>query len=173
MEIHPLTAADAARLAEDLATLDRTLVAELGDEFSTEVWGPGHFTSERPGKWSHSFYATIDGALAGYLIASRPSPETVHFHRGAVLPAYRRQGVGVPLLAAARDAAREAGAERITLSIHADNTRVQRLHQVSGFRFLEGEGLRRYVREHGVEEVPGGFRDGDHVLRVMVLDLRD
>jgi len=58
-----------------------------------------------------------------------------------VLDGYRGQGLGERLIRAALDAAREAGFERISLSVYARNTRAAALYRKVGF-VVEGVRVR-------------------------------
>lgn len=61
-----------------------------------------------------------------------------------LLPAYRGQGIGARLIAAALETARAAGLIRVELTVFAGNSRARRLYERAGFR-QEGR-LRRGVR---------------------------
>ena len=69
----------------------------------------------------------------------------VYAHEGmlgmGVLDGYRGRGLGERLIRAALDAAREAGFERISLSVYARNTRAAALYRKVGF-VVEGVRVR-------------------------------
>ena len=57
----------------------------------------------------------------------------LNIHDLAVLPAYRRQGVGRLLLERAATRAQELGCCKLTLEVRADNQSAQRLYEAIGF----------------------------------------
>jgi ribosomal-protein-alanine N-acetyltransferase len=71
----------------------------------------------------------------GFLVAQNGGPEW-ELENIAVLPAYRRQGVGLQLLSALLVQARSLLAERILLEVRASNQSAIHLYNVSGFQVL-------------------------------------
>jgi len=104
------------------------------------------------------FVALADGKVVGWCDISRhmfPS----HAHAGklgmGIIPAYRGQGVGRRLIETTLRAARDAGMERIELSVHSDNDRAIALYEKVGF---VREGLaRKSVR------IDGRYKDAIHM----------
>jgi ribosomal-protein-alanine N-acetyltransferase len=86
--------------------------------------------------------------LVGYVLAVL-ADEEAYLAELAVAPAHQREGHGSALLAAALDACRDRGVERLRLTARAD-----------------AAGARAFYREHGftvVEELPEFYADGDAV----------
>lgn len=95
------------------------------------------------------------GSLAGYaFVEIRRGSRTARLSSIAVAPAAAGCGVARKLLAAAEDAARAAGAERLRLEVRADNVRAARLYEAARYRKLErlddyyedGEAAQRYEK---------------------------
>jgi len=108
--------------------------------------------------------AEAGGEPVGYvhLRAPTPLPASAHVReiRGlAVAPTGQRRGVGRALLAAAADAAREAGARRLTLRVLAANAPARALYRATGF--VEEGVLRGEFHLEG--------RDADDVLMALAL----
>lgn len=73
--------------------------------------------------------------------------DEAHMTTFAVLPAYRRRGIGGRLLSEVLDLAAELGASVVTLEVRLSNTGARRLYQQFGFRPV---GLRpRYYSDDG------------------------
>jgi ribosomal protein S18 acetylase RimI-like enzyme len=82
--------------------------------------------------------AELDGAVVGYARLGHPTPLPASAHvlelQGlAVASGVRGRGIGSALLAAAIAAARERGAERLTLRVLGTNPRAQALYERNGF----------------------------------------
>jgi [ribosomal protein S18]-alanine N-acetyltransferase len=71
----------------------------------------------------------------GFLVAQNIGPEW-DLENIAVLPGFRRQGVGLELLSALLTQARSLRAERILLEVRASNQSAIRFYQASGFQLL-------------------------------------
>jgi ribosomal protein S18 acetylase RimI-like enzyme len=84
-----------------------------------------------------------DGELIGSVIAGWDGWR-YHLYRLAVRPAWRRQGVGAALLAAAEARLKELGAARADAMVLTGNALGQRLWDASGYR--EQPGWRRWVK---------------------------
>jgi ribosomal protein S18 acetylase RimI-like enzyme len=63
--------------------------------------------------------------------AARP---LINIHDLSVLPAYRSQGIGQQLLRAVEQKARELNCCKLTLEVHENNRRAQRIYQQAGFQ---------------------------------------
>ncbi len=81
--------------------------------------------------------AERDGRIVGWCDVVRSTPP-VFAHRGTLgmglLPEMRGLGLGLRLIRATLDAAREAGIEQVTLHVFARNTRALALYRKAGFR---------------------------------------
>jgi ribosomal-protein-alanine N-acetyltransferase len=75
------------------------------------------------------------GDSAGFLVAQCGSPEW-ELENLAVLPHYRRQGIGAALLSALLAQARARQAERVLLEVRVSNLSAIRLYGQGGFQLL-------------------------------------
>lgn len=82
--------------------------------------------------------------------------DELHINNLAVLPAWRRRGVGRALLEAVLDEARRLGAMRATLEVRASNQAARALYERAGFR---PAGLRRGYYTNPVEDALILWRD--------------
>ena len=130
---------------EDLVTLDGAMVGELGEAYSHEAWGRGHFLRELPGKWALSHLVEdAQGTVVGFWIAST-SRSDAHTHRVAVAKTHRRSGVARALFAAVRGAAAELGCGRLTLTVGRSNDGAARFYEALGFERLCGAALATFA----------------------------
>ena len=109
-------------------------------------------------KGNPQFVALTGSDVVGWCDISRHTFPS-HAHAGhlgmGIIPPYRGQGLGRRLIEATLQAAREAGLERVELSVHADNSRAIALYEKVGF---VREGLaRRSVR------IDGCYKDAIHM----------
>jgi ribosomal protein S18 acetylase RimI-like enzyme len=120
----------------DLDTLRR-----LWEEYAVEV--AEYRTAAWPWTWDDvaprleqgaAFLAEVDGAPAGFLIASRSRPDIGHVDDVYVLPQYRRRGVATALVHHLAAAFRERGVEHVALDVDQGNVAAQRLYERLGFR---------------------------------------
>lgn len=102
----------------------------------------------------HPFLVAVDGRAVGWCDVV-PLPGQPRAHVGTLgmglLPAYRDRGIGTRLLAAALEASRACGLERIELTVFAENERAWRLYLKMGF-VVEGVQSRR-------ARIDGRYRD--------------
>jgi len=102
----------------------------------------------------HPFLVAVDGHAVGWCDVV-PLPRPLSAHVGALgmglLPTYRGRGIGSRLLAAALEASRACGLERVELTVFADNDRARRLYLKMGF-VVEGVQARR-------AKIDGRYRD--------------
>ncbi|MBI4987911.1 MAG: GNAT family N-acetyltransferase [Rhodocyclales bacterium] len=100
------------------------------------------------------FVAVSGDAVIGWcdiLIKPRPAQRHSGVLGVGVLSAYRRQGVGMALLEATINTARNKGLTRIELYVRTDNENARRLYEKFGFAV---EGL---LRKHII--IDGAYRD--------------
>ncbi|MEV4555845.1 GNAT family N-acetyltransferase [Kitasatospora sp. NPDC049285] len=113
------------------------------------IWSPISEVSEKPAADAPVFdrrhtpaqylLAEWGGRVVGYVRQVPPTPLESNAHvrqiQGlGVLPEARGRGVGDALLAAAGEAARAAGARRLTLRVLAHNAPARRLYERNGFQ---------------------------------------
>ncbi|MER5638576.1 GNAT family N-acetyltransferase [Kitasatospora sp. NPDC002227] len=126
--------------AEDepvLARIDRAAWSYLSDVVPQPAEGAEFFGERCPPE--EFLVAEADGLLLGYIRQGPPTPLASNQHirqiRGlAVSPDARGRGVGQALVEAACNAAREAGARRMTLRVLAHNAPARRLYGRCGFQ---------------------------------------
>lgn len=88
--------------------------------------------------------SVITGYMGMYISFDEASVTNV-----AVSPNYRKKGYGEQLVAAAKDAAKNAGAEHIFLEVRVSNAPAISLYKKMGFEEL---GIRKKFYEHPVED---------------------
>jgi len=83
------------------------------------AWGDSEFDSPVPEKCEVSVLACADQEVAGFAVGSRSDDESVHIHRIAVDPGFRKERIGRQLVSAVEERAVEVGASRVTLEFAA------------------------------------------------------
>lgn len=126
--------------AEDARAV-RALEAAL---FGADAWSLATVVAELTGPDRCAVVALEAEALVGYAI-TLGGTEVVDLQRIAVLPGHRRRGVAAALLTAVRDAAVEAGAQRMLLEVSVTNTTALAFYERSGFTGIDRR--RRYYRD--------------------------
>lgn len=87
------------------------------------------------------FVATHDGDVVGWceiVRLEKPLFRHVGILEMGLVPEWRAKGIGMSMIAAALDAAKERGFVRVELTVFADNKRAVALYEKAGFR-KEGE----------------------------------
>jgi ribosomal protein S18 acetylase RimI-like enzyme len=77
------------------------------------------------------------GQPIGRMMIAPLGESTLHLVDIALAGASRGRGIGTDVLTALREAARGAGAKRLTLSVNVTNVAAARLYQRLGFQFLD------------------------------------
>ena len=117
-------------------TLDAENIATLEKACFSEPWSAEALkSSEQNG--THFFVAEADGTFAGYIGIDTVLDEG-YITNIAVLPKFRKLGVGVALLSYTESFAKENGLSFITLEVRCSNLAAQSLYKKFGFQ-LEGE----------------------------------
>ena len=130
----------------DLVAADVPAVAAIERRVFSDAWPEVFFHSELAQGTAWARAAELDGALAGYLLASLAGG-TGHVGNLAVAPEARRRGVARAMLADLFARAHASGVKRVTLEVRAANFAAQALYRAHGFRLA---GLRRgYYRDTG------------------------
>ena len=102
--------------------------------------------------------ALVDQTLVGYVSLTHPTPLPENAHVTAVdgftvARAWRREGVGRALLAAAVDEARRRGSRKVSLRVLSTNERARRVYAAAGF-VVEGVLRDEFVIDgHPVDDV--------------------
>lgn len=159
MSVRPATSADAAALAEVAAATFALACPPGMPAEAVEAFVAEHLTAARFEEYVADagrvvLVAEEDGRRVGYamLVHGEPYDEhvaavvrrrpTTELSKIYVLPSAHGSGVAGDLLAAALDAAREAGAAGIWLGTNRANARAHRFYEKSGF---ERVGTRRFL----------------------------
>jgi ribosomal-protein-alanine acetyltransferase len=132
--------------ADRIATLSRDLI-ESGLGWR---WRPPRVRQQIRAPETNVIVARSIGALAGFAIMHYRTEEA-HLLLLAVLPRYRRQGLGRQLVDWLERPARVAGITRIHLEVRASNTRARLFYQALGYREVRWIPDYYYGREAAVE----------------------
>jgi len=133
--VRPITLADVAGYSACVCAVmrERRFLAYL-EPFS--IAETATFVAGNIDKGNPHFVAEDAGRIVGWCDVGRDSVPT-YAHEGmlgmGVAADYRGRGVGERLLRATLDAARDAGFERVALSVFASNTRAAALYRKLGF----------------------------------------
>jgi ribosomal-protein-alanine N-acetyltransferase len=136
--------------------IDEVLAVEQAS--FTNPWTREMYLSELSNQGvSFCFVArTADGAVIGFCSFWRVLDE-LHINNLAVLPVFRRQGVGSALLARALEEGRALGARRATLEVRRSNDEARLLYERFGFTIA---GVRRGYYTNPVEDALILWKDG-------------
>ncbi|MEI6916567.1 MAG: ribosomal protein S18-alanine N-acetyltransferase [Armatimonadota bacterium] len=100
--------------------------------FSTP-WSENAYRTELSNQCAEYYVAWMGGNLAGY-VGMWLIMDEVHITTLGVAPEYRGKKVGERLLTRVLDAARERGAQRVTLEVRKSNETARSLYNKYGFR---------------------------------------
>jgi RimJ/RimL family protein N-acetyltransferase len=140
-----------------LVALDERTMAELGQDFSDEVWTENNFAYPLPGKFDMSFVATLDGELVGFWIGSERVRGEAHAHRAAVEARWRTGAIALCFWSAFwRAAAARGGIRKLTSEMSPANARMRAFHELCGYRVLDPDETRAYLAARGREECTHG-----------------
>ncbi len=121
-------------------------IAELEKICFTLPWSEKSFRDEMANRLAIYFTAKDNGKCVGYAGFWNVSGEG-DVTNVAVLPEYRRRGVGSSLVAEMIKTAEKLKLEMLTLEVRKSNTAAQRLYEKFGFEIL-GE-RKRYYSDNG------------------------
>ena len=132
----------------DRADIDAVLTIE--EASFTSPWTKEMYLAEFENRGISFFYLarTSTGEIVGFCSFWRVLDE-LHINNLAVLPQYRRGGVGTALLANVLGDGARLGAKRATLEVRQSNTPAQRLYERFGFTVA---GVRRGYYSNPVED---------------------
>lgn len=121
-------------------------IAELEKVCFTLPWSEKSFRDEMANRLAVYFTAKDNGKCVGYAGFWNVSGEG-DVTNVAVLPEYRRRGVGSSLVAEMIKTAEKLKLEMLTLEVRKSNTAAQKLYEKFGFEIL-GE-RKRYYSDNG------------------------
>jgi len=110
---------------------DLELVAALHAACFSEGWTAASIGALLAGPGAFGLLAASDGEPAGFILV-RPAADEAEILSLAVLPAWRRRGLGRRLLAAALERLVAAGTRRLLLEVAEDNVAARKLYQAAG-----------------------------------------
>ncbi len=129
----PLVAGNPSVRVRPLRTTDLDAVAELDAASFPVLWRyPRPMLEAALQPLARLTVAELDRRLVGYQLSTQEGREG-QIVRLAVLPQYRRQGIGSRLLADSLDTLRRGRVRRVTLNTQADNLPAQKLYERFGF----------------------------------------
>lgn len=108
-------------------------VAALETVCFTAPWTREGLAEELQNPQAHFLVAEADGETAGYIGVQEICGEG-YVTNVAVLPKYRRQGIGAQLVRAAIHGAEERGCDFLSLEVRVGNEAAVRLYEKLGFR---------------------------------------
>ncbi len=114
----------------------------------SQPWSEKSLREELDNRTAHFIVAEFNGVVVGY-IGVFVVYESCDISNIAVLPEYRRRGIGRLLLEGACDAARNGGAESISLEVRPSNRGAIALYRSVGF---EEVGLRKNFYRNPTED---------------------
>lgn len=125
---------------------DTAEVAEIEKKCFAMPWSEKSFRDEMKNKLAVYFVAKTEGRCVGYAGFWNVSGEG-GITNVAVLPEYRRQGVGSRIIEEMIHTANSLNLELLTLEVRKSNTAAQSLYRKYGFDII-GE-RKRYYRDNG------------------------
>ncbi|TCK03448.1 ribosomal protein S18-alanine N-acetyltransferase [Phorcysia thermohydrogeniphila] len=108
-------------------------ILKIERESFSNAWSKKSFLKEAVLPFSRFIVAESSGRVVGYLIAWVVG-KTCDVNRIAVLPAFRRRGVGKELLKKLLDILREEGVEEVFLEVRKSNIPAIKLYESFGFK---------------------------------------
>ncbi len=127
---------------------DAELLAKIEEAVFSDAWSLASLKSHLDGVCSVTLVLTADGAPVGSLTGTLFPPEG-EVYRVAVLPEYRRRGLGRALLSEFLHTARTAHAEELFIEVRASNLAAQGLYRSFGFAEY---GVRRNYYKAPIED---------------------
>ncbi|MEG2015460.1 MAG: ribosomal protein S18-alanine N-acetyltransferase, partial [Clostridia bacterium] len=112
--------------------------------FTAEAWNRNAIIYEFQNDFSY-FWADIEDDIIVAYSCARLIVDELQINNIAVLPQYRRQGIGTGLIEAIADFGRARGVTQIQLEVNEDNIGAIELYKKCGF-VVEGERKNYYVR---------------------------
>lgn len=127
-------------LAADTVKTYLVSLLSIGADVPGEYWERENFLRDLPGKWQLSFAGWSGTQPVAYAILSRKSEAQIHLHHLIVGKNWRGRGLGRRMVDEIFHRCRTAGAEKLTLKVHARNERAKSFYVRSGFREERSEG---------------------------------
>ena len=100
--------------------------------FGKDAWTIGNLVAEFQNEYSHIFGEVVDGKVVGYACV-RTMYEEAQICNIAVLPDYRRKGIGKGLLQAIAECSTDLGCERCELEVNVANTAAVEMYKKCGY----------------------------------------
>ncbi len=123
-------------------------LAEIERACFSDPWSQEALGSHLESACGVTLICREDGITAGYLAGILLPPES-ELYRVAVLPAYRRRGIGDALLLAFLDLAKGAGCETDLLEVRASNVAALSLYERTGYQRIS---IRKQYYRHPTED---------------------
>ena len=111
---------------------DIVAIAGLEKQCFTDPWSEISVESELNNPLSYWLVAVVDGNVVAY-IGSQSVLDSADMMNLAVLPAYRRQGIGEKLVAALQEQLQEKGSLSLALEVRVSNENAISLYKKMGF----------------------------------------
>ncbi len=111
---------------------DISLIEAAEADIFPDPWSRESISSVICDRFSMCFTAIKDGELVGYILGRLIAPEG-EIYRIAIMPKYRRRGIGYRLLDYARKTERGRGLECLFLEVRSENTPAISLYKAYGF----------------------------------------
>lgn len=111
---------------------DASAAAELEKLCFSRPWSEKELSASASYRYSVYFTAEYDGAFAGYA-GAYTAADTAEINNIAVLPRFRRLGVGSALIDALVSECLSRGIKKLSLDVRASNTAAISLYEKKGF----------------------------------------
>ncbi len=112
--------------------IDLPFLQKAEGRIFSDPWGEEALEGHFEGAFGRGLILCCDGEEAGYLIASRIAGEA-ELLRIAVLPEFRRRGLGETLLSHWLAEEKKAGSSRFFLEVRGENRGARALYEKMGF----------------------------------------
>jgi len=120
-------------LVREFREEDLHSILKIEEESFSDPWSGRSFLKEAELPFSRFLVAEEGGKVVGYLIAWVVG-KTCDINKIAVLPSFRRRGVGKELLKKLLEVLKEEGVEEIFLEVRESNVPAIKLYESLGFR---------------------------------------
>ncbi len=94
---------------------------------------------------ANALVVEIDGAIAG-CVFYQPKDESIYFDRLAVLPEFRRRGIGKLLIDEVEQRAKKEGYREMSLSVRIELVAQQKYYEAMNYKIVSNESHEGYSR---------------------------